>query len=91
MSGTDQALRLLESLVYAENEDALAQSDRLVTDYLQNLKSANKEQLEAQKGTVQSLDKAYAYLINHKRLPVDHFALPALEFIFKERGWEKHR
>ncbi len=91
MSGTDQALRLLESLVYAENEDALAQSDRLVADYLQNLKSANKEQLEAQKGTVQSLDKAYAYLINHKRLPVDHFALPALEFIFQERGWEKHR
>lgn len=91
MSGTYQALRLLESLVYAEDANALVQSDRLIADYLQKFKSASKEQAESQKGTVQSLDKAYAYLIKHKRLPSDHFALPALEAIFKQLGWKKRR
>lgn len=91
LSGTDKVLRLLESLVYAEDAPALGESDRLVAAYLEKFKAASKEQIESQKGTIQSLDKAYAYLSKHKRLPSDHFALPALEKIFKQHGWKKRR
>lgn len=91
LSGMDQANRLLESLVYAEDASALRQSDQLVRDYMDKFKVASPEQIEAQRSTVKGLEKAYSYLIRHKRLSADHFALPALQAISNEQGWNKRR
>jgi hypothetical protein len=88
LTGVEKALVLLESLIYAEDTNALKDSDALVASYLEAIQSLSEVELDRERGRVLRLKKAYAYLIQHDFLAADHFALSNLTAII-EANWPK--
>ncbi len=91
MQGLDKAMLLLESLVYEADDDARAEADDLIADYLECFKITTDEQAKKQKDQLLNLDKAVCFMIKHKRLPDDYFAAARLNEIIDRYDWKRRR
>ena len=88
--GIAKAMLLLESLVYEDNDSVLQHADSLISGYLEGLENASDEQV-SQQHIVLNLDKAVHFLIKHKRLPADYFAVAPLDEYIDRYGWKRRR
>lgn len=86
MSGIDQALRLLESLIYEQNNAAAQKADQLVRDYLEQL---DPSEHEAEKNKILRLHQALTYLNDHGFIPADYMGLRKVDTIAIEQGWKE--
>jgi hypothetical protein len=85
--GNGKMLKLMESLVYAPDAAALAESTKLSTAFLASVKDLSGDALEQKKGSIRQVHEALKYLSNYKILPA---ALPeesALGGIIEKAGW----
>lgn len=85
--GTGKMLKLMESLVYAPDATALAESSRLASDFAASATSLQGEALEKQKGAIRQVHSALNYLSKYKILPA---ALPeeaTLAALIEKAGW----
>jgi len=85
--GTGKMLKLMESLVYAPDAAALAESAKLAAEFLASVKDLSGDKLEAQQGSIRQVWSALEYCSKHKVLAP---ALPeqaALAAIIDKAGW----
>lgn len=87
--GLHKALRLLESLQYAEDETARAQADTWITEYVVKLKSLSPKQLETEKDSVISLDRSLQYMSRYELIDSDYAASTYLSDLAIEQAWKK--
>ena len=84
-------LRLMESLVY-ENQEAVARRvDQMAKQYATSLAALSSEQLPAKKDEVKNVRDAFKYLGKFKILPSNYEPYLALEKLIKEQGWDKKK
>ena len=87
----DGTMRLLESLVY-ENDDATrAEATQLAELGMDDLQNAPADKLESIKGEIIQVKNAFAYLTKHKILPADFAPKAAIEKIIADQGWNKKK
>ena len=87
--GPAKMLRLMESLIYAPDASALADSTKMSAEFLTSVKNLAGDQLEAKKGQIRQVFTALEYCSKHKVLAA---ALPeqaALADIIEKAGWNK--
>lgn len=89
LEGIDKSLRLFESIVYAEDQDARAEAERLVQAYLDQFSAAAPDQAASYKNKLLELDRALHYLKKFNYIQEDHKALNAVDAIVKDNGWKK--
>jgi hypothetical protein len=85
--GTGKMLRLMESLIYASDAAALADSTKMSADFLASVKDLSGDALEQKKGQIRQVHEALKYLSKHKFVPA---ALPeeaALGALIEKAGW----
>ena len=87
----DGTMRLLESLVY-ENDDATrAEATQLAELGMDDLQNAPADKLESIKGEIIQVKNAFAYLTKHKILPADFAPKAAIGKIIADQGWNKKK
>lgn len=89
MQGIDKSLRLFESIIYAEDQEARAEADQLVQSYLDQFAAAAPEKIESYRNKMLELDRALQYLKKFKYILEDHKALSAVDKITTGQGWKK--
>ncbi|MGJ8651259.1 MAG: 3-keto-disaccharide hydrolase [Opitutaceae bacterium] len=87
--GVSKALRLYESLAYAQDASARAEADAIVSDFLAHNENAAKGSIEDQKGAFLHLRQAYQYMQKHKILPDNYSALSRINEVVKRQDWPK--
>lgn len=90
-SGTALLLRLAESLCYEKDPATSAKVDELATAYAASLKSLSAAQLEAKKGEIEGVLRAFKYLAKFEFAPANYAPKTALEQIVKAQGWEEKK
>jgi hypothetical protein len=88
LDGMEQTFKLLESLIYQENDAVRRSVDTSLKTYLLPLSEMSDQALESQKNTVLKLDRALAYLAKHGRLPADYFALAIVQQLCEQQAWK---
>ena len=83
--GKDKLLRLLESICYEDNDEAMAEAQELGQAFLAEV----HEKPDGRKGDVLQVNNAVKYLAKHGRIPADHPALAELQSVIKDNGWDK--
>ena len=91
LRGPDRLLRIMESLCYDQDEDTLKRTTEISDRMIERLKEASAERLEERKGNLLQVRNAFRYLINHKLLPDNFAAAPALEEIIEAQGWNEKK
>ena len=89
--GTGKMLKLLESLTYASDAAALAESTRQSGEFLTSVKDLSGDALEQKKGQIRQVHSALEYCAKHKILSA---ALPeqaALAAIIEKAGWNEKK
>jgi hypothetical protein len=90
-SGTAGLLRLAESLVYEKDTAASAKVDELATAYAASVKALPAAQQESKKGEIESVLRAFRYLVKFEIEPANYAPKAVLEQIVKARGWEEKK
>lgn len=91
LEGLPRALRLLESLAYADSVAARAEADRLITAFLEQVEAAQGDQISKYEHPVLSLDATLRHLLQQGRINDTHFALPRLSAIKQAHQWGRKR
>lgn len=91
LEGQARTLRLLESLVYAEDAEALAAVKQATDEFVASVKGTAADKLEGRKGDVLALHNALEYMKKFQRLPADFSATGELADIVKAQGWDKKK
>lgn len=86
--GTKRMLRLLESLVYVDDEATRELAESAVDAYVAELESAQGGALESMKGSALDLDRALQYMTKHGLIAADFPATKTVDRIAVERGWK---
>lgn len=89
LDGKAKMLRVLESLCYDPQADALKQGTDLTDAFTADVKKTPAEKLESRKGDVMQVFSALDYLTKHKLTPQPFAARTELESIIKSQGWDK--
>lgn len=89
LDGKAKMLRVLESLCYDPQADALKQGTDLTDAFAADVKKTPAEKLESRKGDVMQVFSALDYLTKHKLTPQPFAARTELESIIKSQGWDK--
>ena len=83
--GKDRLLRLLESLCYEVDDEAVSVAEEEGDAFIAEVKGKP----EGRKGDVIQVNNAVKYLVKHGRMPSDHEAIGQLKALIKENGWDK--
>ncbi len=86
-----EMLRLLESLVYADDATARQRATELAETHLARLQALPAEQLAARRDEVRHLRDVFRYLARHKIVPDDFAPKVAVEELIRAQGWDKRR
>jgi Domain of Unknown Function (DUF1080) len=89
--GTGKMLKLMESLAYAPDAPALADSGKMSTEFLTSVSTLTGAALEEKKGSIRQVHSALNYLSKYKVLTA---ALPeeqALADIIEKAGWNEKK
>lgn len=89
MSGLQQMLRYMESLVYEKDDATLQKVEQLGKAYVQNLRDLPKEQLQSRKDEAKSVSDNFNYMRKFNLLPSNFGPAAALIGMIKEQGWDK--
>ncbi len=91
LEGQAKMLRLLESLCYADDQDARGTATSMVDGFVNEAKGTPDAKIESKKGDILNVTKALRYMTKFKILPEDIAAKKELEGIVKAREWEKKK
>ena len=91
LQGQAQLLRLMESLCYEQDAATSEKIQTGIAAWLTAVSQTPAAKLPAQKNEIMQMFDAIKYLINFQLLPAGSSALPALEKIIKDNGWEKKK
>ena len=83
--GKERLLRLMESLCYEVDDEAVAVAEEEGEAFM----AAVKAKPEGRKGDVIQVNNAVKYLVKHGRMPSDHPAIEELRALIKANGWDK--
>jgi 3-keto-disaccharide hydrolase len=86
-----EMLRLAESLVYAQDEDAAQRAEALSKQYLAQLQDLSPAALAAKKDEIRHLRDVTRYLVKFNVIPSDAEPVIALDEIIKDQGWDKKK
>jgi len=86
-----EMLRLAESLVYAQDEDAIQRAQELSQQYLAQVQNLSPAALAAKKDEIKHLRDVTRYLVKFNVIPPDAEAVNALEEIIRDQGWDKKK
>lgn len=89
--GNDKMLRLLESLCYESNAEALSAGTELATQFAADMKAVPADQLESKKGEIMRVNAAFQYLTKFKLVPDTFTAAGELNAIVKANEWDKKK
>jgi hypothetical protein len=89
--GTGKMLRLMESLTYAVDAAALAESAKLSAEFLASVKDLSGDALEQKKGPIRQVFGALTYLSKHKILPASLPGEAALAALIEKAGWNEKK
>lgn len=89
--GNGKMLKLMESLVYAPDAAALADSTKLSADFLTSVKDLGGDKLEQQKGAIRQVHEALKYLSKFKVIPAPLPEEAALGSIIDKAGWNEKK
>lgn len=84
-------LRLAESLVYAPDPATLREVTQLATQHAEAVRSLSGGALAQRQEEIESLVRAYQYLVKWNVLPADFAPLMALTKIVKAQGWDQKK
>jgi hypothetical protein len=87
----EEMLRLMESLVYAEDAAALARAKELAAAYVSGLKQAAPDQLSRQKDQAVGLWNTMNWLKRFKIIPAEFAPAAELDSVVKAQGWDKKK
>ncbi|MEM7385751.1 MAG: DUF1080 domain-containing protein [Verrucomicrobiota bacterium] len=91
MKGVQKMFRLMESLVYAEDSDALHTATIQAVGYSERIGKMNPKKLEAEKKEILEVRMALRYMIKHQFLPQDFPPLTKVEKVAEDQGWNKKK
>jgi hypothetical protein len=83
--GKDRLLRLMESLCYEVDDEAVAVAEEEGEAFMAEVKAKP----EGRKGDVIQVNNAVKYLVKHERMPSDHPVIDELKALIKANGWDK--
>ena len=89
--GNDKMLRLLESLVYEPNAEALSQGTAMAEKFVAEMKAVPADKLESKKGEILHVNSAFQYLTKFKLVPETFTAASELNAIVKAQEWDKKK
>lgn len=84
-----EMLRLAESLVYEQNEEASQKAAQLATQYVGDLQQLPADKLAAKKDEIKRLRDICKYLVKFNVIPADFEVKAQLEQIIKDHNWDK--
>ncbi len=84
-----ELLRLTESLVYEQNDDAAARVKDLEQQYWDGVKQLAPEQLATKKDEIKHLRDVCNYLIQFEIMPQDSEEITELNQMIKDQNWDK--
>jgi hypothetical protein len=85
---TAHLLRLAESLVYEHDAEVYRTVEQLARRYVAGLESLRATELEARKGEILNVRRAFQYLRKFEFAPTDFAPLASVERIVKAQGWD---
>jgi hypothetical protein len=91
LQGNDKMLRLLESLVYESNADALSEGTTMADAFVAAMKAVPSDKLESKKGEIMHVNSAFQYLAKFKLVPDSFKAAAELNAIVKANEWDKKK
>ncbi len=86
-----EMLRLMESLVYEDDEATAQKSKQMAVAYFERLNELPADRLEGKKDEVKQLRDVFNYLTKFGRLPADFAPKASAERLIKARGWDKKK
>ena len=89
--GNEKMLRLLESLVYDSNAEALSEGTTLADAFVAAMKAVPSDKLESKKGEIMHVNSAFQYLTKFKLVPDSFKAAGELNAIVKANEWDKKK
>ena len=89
--GRDKMLRLMESLCYETDDDAMNEAARLGEEFVADLKATPADKIDSRKGETMRVNNAVNYLLKHRRIPGDHPVIDELRAVIKTNGWNKKK
>ena len=89
--GNGKMMKLMESLVYAPDAAALAESTQFSADFLASVKDLSGEALEQKKGQIRQVHEALKYLSKYKVIPTALPEEPVLGGIIEKAGWNEKK
>ena len=89
--GRDKMLRLMESLCYETNDDAMREIAELGEAFLASLKATPADTIQSRKGETMQVNNAVQYLVKHKRIRGDSPKIEELRAIIQANGWAKKK
>jgi len=89
--GNDKMLRLLESLVYESNAEALKDGTAMAEKFVAEMKAVPADKLESKKGEIMHVNGAFQYLTKFKLVPDTFTAAGELNAIVKAQEWDKKK
>jgi len=84
-----EMLRLMESLVYEPNDEALGRVRDLEEAYSQQVRQLSADQLAAQKDQIKHLRNVYRYMARFNLLAWDSKLYTQLNQVIQEHNWDK--
>jgi len=84
-----EMLRLVESLVYEPNDQAVERVQELERQYWDGVQQLGPDQLAAKKDEIKHLRDICKYLIRFKIIPADSEELTTLNQTIRENNWDK--
>lgn len=82
-------LKLAESLVYEQDDEAMRKGGELAQEYLTNLQQLPADKLAAKKDEIKHLRDVAKYLARWQIIPEDAEPVVQLQQIIKEHNWDK--
>ncbi|MCX6923904.1 MAG: DUF1080 domain-containing protein [Verrucomicrobia bacterium] len=84
-----EMLRLAESLVYENDEEASQKAAQLASEYMSDLQQLPADKLAAKKDEVKHLRDVCKYLVRFNIIPSDYEVKSQLEQMIKDHNWDK--
>ena len=84
-----EMLRLAESLVYEQDDEAQKRAQELATQYMADLQQLPPDKLAAKKDEIKHLRDVCKYLMRFNIIPADFEGKAILEQIIKDHNWDK--
>ncbi len=91
LSGQDQMLRLMESLVYEKDDATLGRVEKMGSEYAAKVARLPADQLADKKDEVKQLSANLKYLQRFKAVPIDFAPATELDKLIKAQGWDKEK